>query len=137
MTFFSTQALGSHLNSCALYKEYLSQSISTTGVVVNTHQSASSSVRVARLVSTVESYNHKIQQQSTASSASASASTSASFSKTKAGRSKDNRSNNRGSSIRTVYSDEKKWQIIEDCENWLSDNEGSTVANYIKSNHLR
>ena len=133
MTFFSTQALGSHLNSCALYKEYLSQSISTTGVVVNTHQSASSSVRVARLVSTVESYNHKIQQQSTASSTS----TSTSLSKTKTDRSRDNRSNNRGSSIRTVYSDEKKWQIIEDCENWLSDNEGSTVANYIKSNHLR
>ena len=48
----------------------------------------------------------------------------------------DQRKNNRGSAKRTVYKNKQKWDMIEHCEHWLSENEGSTLQQYIKANNL-
>ena len=50
--------------------------------------------------------------------------------------SSDQRKHNCGSAKRTVYTVQQKWDMIEDCEHWLSKNEGSTLQKYIKTNNL-
>ena len=133
MKFTCTQGLGSHLNSCTLWKNYVDQNENENGMILYTTSKRDGTGRkndisYRRQIAVFENQrqfndNDQNEEQEIPNQEEV-----------------DGRMNNRGSSVRNQYTPLLKWEIIEQFEIWAEERkeagEINNVTTYLKEKRL-